>query len=830
MSIDPPKLSQAGACGLLHAVLDDLPCGLSVWDTSFSLLLWNAQFLTVYGLTPDDVDVGVSLRSVIERVVAVGNHPRQKTSELLRAYRRQMSSDDNCKMVSVDEQFSDDRIINVKRKRVPKLGWVVLHEDVTKKRKRQRSLETQRARLEAAVSNMAEGLCMFDKNSRLVISNDHYEKIYGLPPELVKPGTHHKDIVAYRMAHGMESSGGAEGFLERHQASLDTLTAGVELVRLANGRTIMIRHQPLKIGGWVATHHDLTEQKQRERDLEEQNVRFDAAINNMHHGLCMFNADKRLIVSNRLFAEMYRLPLELIKPGMSLDEVLDLRLEYGNEPVTGEDRYKRRRHEVLEDQRVQSDIIELRDGRVITIHHHPMKGGGWVATHQDITEQRRNQERIHHLARHDALTDLPNRVVFQERIEGEQAPIARGSGAAVLCIDLDKFKAVNDTLGHASGDQVLKAAAERLQACCRETDTVARLGGDEFAILQTAVKTPSDAAALARNVVARMAEPFDIEDHRFLVGASVGIAVAPIDGTDAATLLRNADLALYRAKSEGRGTFHFFEPGMDAALQRRRAIEAGLRRALSRNELKLAFQPLLNVQQGQICSVEALLRWHDPERGEIAPADFIPVAEETGLIVPIGEWVLQEACATAATWPEQIGVAVNLSPVQFKARGLVDQVKAALDASGLDPRRLELEITESVLLHTDMPTLDILHRLRELGIRICMDDFGTGYSSLSYLRSFPFEKIKIDRSFVRDSSSSDEANAIVKAVIKLGESLGITTTAEGVETQAQLELVREHGCTEAQGFLFGRPLPAEAIGELLTRSQPSTRSRHRLAS
>jgi diguanylate cyclase (GGDEF)-like protein len=440
-----------------------------------------------------------------------------------------------------------------------------------------------------------------------------------------------------------------------------------------------------------------------------------------------------------------------------------------------------------------------------------------VATHLDVTEQRRTEARIRHLARHDALTGLPNRILFLEHMELAQLRIQRGEHMAVLCIDLDHFKAVNDTLGHSCGDAVLVRVAERMRDCCRQADIVARLGGDEFAVVLGPLEKPEDAAIVAGHIIKAISDPFTVNEDLVQIGASVGIAVAPNDGTDTDTLMKNGDLALYRAKREGRGAYHFFEPGMDAALQARRAIEMGLRLALARGELELVFQPQISLQQHRVCGCEALLRWNHPERGRISPAEFIPVAEETGLIVPIGEWVLKEACKAAAGWPETMHVAVNLSAMQFRSRHLVQQVVSALAGAGLPASRLELEVTESLLLADTEATLETLHQLRTLGVRISMDDFGTGYSSLSYLRSFPFDKIKIDQSFVQNLSSEDGSRSIVKAVIGLGHSLGIATTAEGVETPAQLRLVREEGCTEVQGFLFSPPLSASSVTELFAR-------------
>ncbi len=797
---------------LLDAALDGIRSGLSIWTADFKLVFWNRPFLAIYNLKSGDVTEGAGLEDVATRIVAAGHHKDRTGSELYRLYRDGLSADAERGTVAIDEKLSDDRIINVKRTRLPGVGWVILHDDVTELRRREQAEAADAVRLQAAVANMAEGLSMFDAERRLVISNRQYAEIYGLPPQLVVPGTPHAEIVSYRLAHGMEPFEPGNDFQIRHEQLIREMKPASEIVQLKNGRIIRIAHQSLPIGGWVATHLDITEQKHREAQLTERFVQLDAAINNTPQGLCMFDQDRRLIVSNRLYATMYRIAPEEIQPGMKLEEIVALRLAHGNEPKVGSDGYLQRRIDLVVNNRDDGDVVQLKDGRVIAVMHHPMQGGGWVSTHQDITEQQRNQERIQYLARHDALTELANRTLLQEHIEALQPRIARGEHLAVLAIDLDHFKNVNDTLGHGAGDALLKQVAARLNHCCRETDLVARLGGDEFAILQVDIDQPNSGSTLARRIISAFAQPFDIQDHQFVIGASIGIAVAPLDGQDADTLMKCADLALYRSKAEGRNTFHFYESGMDAVHQRRRAIEAGLRRALGRNELILAFQPLINVAQHRVKGFEALLRWNSPEHGLVSPADFIPVAEDTGLIVQIGEWVLREACGVAATWPDEIEVSVNLSPVQFKNRGLVEQVEAALNDAGLPPSRLDLEITESVMLVDSKTTLATLHRLHDLGVKLSMDDFGTGYSSLSYLRSFPFDKIKIDRSFVRDSSNNADAKAIVKAMIGLGQSLGMATTAEGVETEAQLEFIRQHGCTEAQGYLFSKPMAAKDVG------------------
>ncbi|MFC3127291.1 EAL domain-containing protein [Pseudoroseomonas globiformis] len=461
-------------------------------------------------------------------------------------------------------------------------------------------------------------------------------------------------------------------------------------------------------------------------------------------------------------------------------------------------------------------------GLWLEVHAYPTAEGGLSIFFRDITEQRRAhqeqllvQQRLAHMARHDALTDLPNRTLFQERLDQALGDVAHGERVAVHCLDLDGLKAVNDTLGHPAGDELLREIARRLKQHVREADTVARLGGDEFAIVQAGPAGRADAALLGQRLLEALAEPMELAGQCIAVSASIGIALAPEHGSDADGLLKAADLALYRAKFDGRGMQRFYEAGMDQPLQARQALKMELRRALAQGELELAYQPLLDLRAARVAGFEALLRWRHPKRGLIPPAEFIPVAEETGLIVPIGEWVLHEACREAAGWPDGVGVAVNLSPLQFRKPGLVDAVGAALAASGLDASRLELEITESVLLHHSEGNLSQLHELRGLGVRIAMDDFGTGYSSLGYLRSFPFDKIKIDRSFTSDLPDGIQSLAIIQAVTALGRNLGIVTLAEGVETRQQLAILEAQGCDMAQGYLFGRPVSAQHVGRVL---------------
>jgi diguanylate cyclase (GGDEF)-like protein len=585
----------------------------------------------------------------------------------------------------------------------------------------------------------------------------------------------------------------------------------------------------------MATHEDITEReeirarlerqyelgKAQEEKLQLRNLQFDTAVNNMSQGLCFFDADHRLIVCNDLYIDMYDLPRDRVGPGTTLSEIVDMRFEAGSFPEMSREEYLRWRSSVAISAKPTESIIEMRNGKTFKIRHRPMPDLGWVATHEDITEQRQAEIKIEHMAHHDALTDLANRVLLSQRLEQALNRFGSDKIVAVHHLDLDQFKAVNDTFGHHSGDVLLKIVADRLRALVRETDTIARTGGDEFVIVQAAIDDPTDATSLAQRIIAEITAPYDLGDHQATIGTSIGIAVSPNDGSTPDKLLRNADLALYRAKGDGRGTFRFFEPAMDDQMQARRILEQDLRKALGCGEFELYYQPVVNLESNEISGFEALIRWNHPKSGLISPATFIPLAEEIGFIVPLGEWVIREACLTANRWPEHLHVAVNISAAQFRHPGLMQVIVSALATSGLQPARLELEITESVLLQDTDTTLALLHQLRSLGIRIAMDDFGTGYSSLTYLQCFPFDKIKIDRSFVKDITENVGSLNIVRAVAALASGLGMAATAEGVETKEQLERITQEGCTEMQGYFFSRPLPARDVERLfISRRKP----------
>jgi diguanylate cyclase (GGDEF)-like protein len=554
--------------------------------------------------------------------------------------------------------------------------------------------------------------------------------------------------------------------------------------------------------------------REREAALAHQ---FDTALNNMPHGLCMFRADGRLAVMNHRFSDMMGVPDDLVRQGGNAEAIVNAGVLAGS--ISAADG-KMILAEIANSQAhnvVTGDPDTARD-RSLSWTFQPMADGGAVMLLEDITERRHAEERITHLARFDELTTLPNRVSFRDEIERLlKKPRSGGELSALLFVDLDQFKQVNDTLGHPCGDQLLCAVAERLRDMLRPEDFVARFGGDEFVVFQRGIRSNDDAATLARRIVDQLSERYKIDNHLVEIGASVGIALtAP--GISADTLLKNADMALYRAKADGRGTFCFFRDELAQTVEARRILELDLRKALANEEFELFFQPLVNLKSGKISTCEALLRWNHPVRGTVSPVDIIPVAEDMGLIVDLGRWILRRACLECMKWPDGVSVAVNFSPQQFHQRDVLSEVRYALEVSGLPPHRLEIEITESSLLRNTQLTHDVLSQLHAIGVRISLDDFGTGYSSLSYLHNFPLQKVKIDRSFL-EGIDSDRPLTLLRGVARLSADLGMSVVVEGIETNEQLELISVDGTvTEAQGYLFSRPVPAVRIRQLLNAS------------
>jgi diguanylate cyclase (GGDEF)-like protein/PAS domain S-box-containing protein len=678
-----------------------------------------------------------------------------------------------------------------------------------------RRLAQEQQRLRTAINNMTQGLLLFDSSHRIVICNQRYIEMYGLSSDVVKPGCSLRDVIRHREQSG-SFCGDVDEYCSIISREIERGKVTQFVITTPAGRSIHIRSKPTANGGWVSTHEDVTEQAEAERILQESEKRFSGLFEHSPDGLMLCNNRGEIELANTEATKIF---------GYSSDELVGQSVEVlipkdaRERHIAHRDRYSQApTRRLMSEARV--DIRGLRkDGSTFSadISMSPIDAAGegmLCITVRDITERRRSEERIAYLAHYDALTDLPNRVLFREQIEQQLKRINRGNQFALLYIDIDEFKGINESLGHHVGDELLKAVASRLRGCVRETDFVARLGGDEFAIVQTAVEHPTDVTELVTRIYQAIREPCECLGHRISTDASIGIALAPGDSTDLDQLLKNADIAMYSAKADGRRTYRFFEPAMDACVKARRALERDLRQAIADGGFEIHYQPLVDLNSNEVTGCEALLRWRHPERGMVSPAEFVPVAEDTGLIVELGDWVLRTACAEAATWPDQVRLAVNVSPVQLKCPTLALKIASALAASGLPAHRLELEITEAVLIRDDETALAILHQLRAIGIRIALDDFGTGYSSLSYLKRFPFDKIKIDRCFVSDIAEIDGSSTIVQAVVNIAAARNMTTTAEGVETQQQKELLRALGCTQMQGYLFSAAKPGPEVRRL----------------
>jgi diguanylate cyclase (GGDEF)-like protein/PAS domain S-box-containing protein len=794
--------------------------GQGVWDadTAKNTVVYSPMWRIMRGFDPDEV-VDSSTEAWLERV-----HPDDR-QRILSTIADQNSGKIPRNAFEYRERHREGHYIWILSRGRP-IAWfpdgrpsrvVGTDTDITTLKEAEDGLRFANTLLTTQMETSPDAILVVDANARIVSFNQRFAMMWQVPTYALDAKDDGPVLAAV-----MSAQKDPEVFFERVRYLYEhPAEDGHDLLETKDGRFIdrfsgVLREANGTYLGRVWFFRDNTVPIVQAQQLELQNFRFAAALDNMAQGLCMFGRDTRLVVSNLRYAEMYGLAPESVTVGMTQKQVIEQRLAAGNQPTESSDTYVAWLLDVSMAGKPANYLVELLDGRAIRIRHQPLSDGSWVATHEDVTEQRRDHARIEHLARHDPLTDLPNRTFLNEHLANVTDRIRRGDTFGLICVDLDGFKGVNDLYGHATGDALLVEASRRLSEASGAAEMVARLGGDEFVIVRGLISSSAEFAELGDRLVKSFADPFEIDGHHILMGASVGIAIAPSDGLDGETLMKNADLAMYRAKQAGRGTYYFYEKGLDSAAKQRLSLETALRDALSRNEFRLVYQPLMNLADGRICSFEALLRWKHPEHGNIPPSEFIPIAEETGLIAGIGQWVLNEACREAARWPDDIGIAVNLSPVQFKHSGsLVQHVMAALATSKVRPNRLELEITESVLLAEDQLALPILQQLKQLGVRVAMDDFGTGYSSLSYLRRFPFDKIKIDQSFIRDLSTSEDSRAIVRAVIGLGRSLGMTTTAEGVETEAQLAMVNEEGCAEVQGYFISPPLPPSSVDEMI---------------
>jgi diguanylate cyclase (GGDEF)-like protein len=701
--------------------------------------------------------------------------------------------------------------------------------------------------LDSAIGSMADGFVMWDSDDRLVTCNQRFREIYDLSAEFIFPGARFEDIIRGGVQRGQYPNVTNDEAFVRDLVAWHRDNNGPLERELPGGRWVLITERRTPGGGTVGIRTDITNLKQtlsdlaaanaraqsamlsvqeqnaalRERDraLHIQNVLFDAALNNMSQGLLMTDRAQKLIVWNRRFVDLFGLDPHLLTNGQTLPEICAHIEANGRLPAPVVADMLLRQRGLADGRQSGSFLITGDQGFALSVSQRPIADGGWLATYEDVSERHRAEESVRFAAHHDALTQLPNRVLFRIRLDEMIGRLAgHDMGLALLYLDLDRFKHVNDTLGHPIGDALLVAAGRRLLGCLRSDSVVARLGGDEFAVAFLTRDLPASAEAVGERVIAELSAPYSLAGHTVVVGASVGIALAPGAGTDPDTLLKNADMALYQAKARGRGVCSLFEADMERQLLNRLGIEEDLTTAMERNEFEVLYQPLYDLKSERIAGFEALIRWHHPVRGTVSPVNFIQIAEETGLIRAIGGWVLRQACADAMKLPPDVKIAVNLSPAQFDHDDIVDVVADALARSGLPASRLELEITESTLLKNNDTTLALLLRLHAMGLRIALDDFGTGYSSLSYLRSFPFDKIKIDRSFVREMATRTDCAAIVSSIVTLANKLAITTTAEGIETISQLELIREAGCTEAQGYLFSQPRPLAEVLEFFAES------------
>jgi diguanylate cyclase (GGDEF)-like protein/PAS domain S-box-containing protein len=927
----------------LDMAVNNMSQGLCMFDANEEVVVFNRRFLEMHKLSPQVVKPGCSLRELIRHRKEVGlleADPEEYYRRIVGNIRAGMATTWLVKTV-------EGRFVQMVNQPMPGGGWVTTHEDVTERRQAEEQIREQKLQLDAALSDISQGLLMFDAESRLILWSRRYLEIYGLSPGDIKPGMTLRELHMLRRA-SRSVLVDPEPYLMELQVALAEGRSVTFTPELADGRIICIETHPMPDGRWVSTHEDITARKRSEKQLGEQKLQLDTALNNMSHGLNMFDSAGRLVLCNERYLRMYRLSSDVVKPGRTVRELVEARIDNGTFFSADPERYVEELLEAMKKREETSTTMELPDGRFIAVNSRPTPdGSGWVVTHEDITERRRTEmerdrsqalakivienvpstivvkdartfqyvlvnrageeyygipreamigktakdvfapdqaavigehdrqlletgqmqfhderpvttpdgkrriatttrmpirdshgltqylltmvdDRTHRkraeaeierLVHHDVLTGLPNRAAFTACIEATVETAAQdGQSFALMSLDFDRLKEVNDVYGHTTGDELLRQISKRLQEAVGGA-FLARLGGDEFVVIASDGEQPGAAEVLADRLLAVVSEELEIDGCAVRTAVSIGIAVFPVDGADAATLIGNADAALYRAKTAGGGAFRFFEADMDQRLREQRVLQQELRTAIQRSELTLHYQPQARID-GEIIGFEALLRWQHPQRGTIPPDVFIPLAEESGLIAQMGDWIIREACREAASWPKPLQIAINLSPVQFRHGDLPSLIHAVLLETGLSSQRLEFEITESVLIDDFSRAVSILRRLKALGARIAMDDFGTGYSSLSYLQSFPFDKIKIDQAFISNLENNKQSSTIVRAVIGLARGLEVPVLAEGVETEEQRAFLERESCDEIQGFLIGRPLPIADYAELTGQAVP----------
>jgi diguanylate cyclase (GGDEF)-like protein/PAS domain S-box-containing protein len=783
--------------------------GLVMFDASGRLVVCNDRYRQIYDLPADLTKQGCSVLELLNYRVKDGTF-KQSPEEYINNLFVKIAQG---KIVKQEVEIGDGRIIAVVNQPMTGGGWVATHEDVTEKVRAEKVNEKQKLQLDAALENMSQGLCMFDATQRLIVCNKRYAELYGLDYEQTKPGRTLREILEYRIARGTAPHDKESYIRDRINEVVANRPYQITN-KLGDGRFVSVVHQPMDGGGWVATHEDITVQKSAEQELNETKQFLNLIIENIPVAVVVKDAKTRkFVLVNRAFEAMLDLPQEdlLGRTVFDLYKANDAKLmdESDRECLDGSLAVRSNEYEVE---------TPMRGSRILTTNRIVIRDTQGdqkylVVVIDDVTDRRKSEQRIEFMAHHDALTGLVNRPAVVQKIEDAAArQRRRGEAFSVLLLDLDRFKQVNDTLGHPTGDALLREIAIRLKTLLRETDVLARLGGDEFVVIQSGERNQREAASvLSHRILDIVAQPFSLGASEVNIGASIGIALAPEHATNPDDLLKMADMALYRTKSGGRNGYSFYDTEMSEAANTRHEIESELRHAIQNNEFELHYQPIVNTKTRRICGAEALIRWRHPIKGMIAPDRFIPLAEETGLITQIGEWVLHTACTEAVTWPVDIKIAVNLSPVQFRKSNLPEIVMYALAQTGLSPERLELEITETALIESAAECLPVLQQFKNLGISVALDDFGTGYSSLGQLTMFPFDKIKIDKSFTQNMTKRPECAAIIAGTLTIAQGLGIVTTAEGVETADQYRLLRLAGVDSLQGYLFKRPGPASEI-------------------
>jgi diguanylate cyclase (GGDEF)-like protein/PAS domain S-box-containing protein len=927
--------------GCLDAALNNMTQGLCMFDANEQVVVFNRRFLEMYKLSPQVVKPGCTFSELLRHRKDVGLMQADPEDFYLQV----MSSIGQNKAEYWASKTTEGRYIQAFTQPLLGGGWITTHEDVTEQRCAEEQVREQKLQLDMALDNMSQGLLMFDAEARLMLCNRRYLEMYDLSAEDVRPGTPLERLLELRKSKGTFGRD-PQQYIAELKAALTEGKPITQVADLTDGRIIAVANRPMTGGRWVSAHEDITEQRRVEERLRGQKVQLDTALNNMKQGLNMFDASGRLVVCNERYLEMYRLLPDGVRPGSTVEDMVQARIAAGTFFDVDADQYTAELKQAMARCEPTETIMELTDGRVIAVISQPTSdGNGWVVWHEDITDRRRAEEerdrsqafattvienvpttivvkdakelryrlinrageqyfgiprgsmigkhaaevfpkdlaetiiendrellatgapqffdehpvttpggdrriitstrmpirdhqgqtqylltvvddrthrkraeaQIAHMAHHDALTGLPNRAASNICLDSMIETAAEEDlSFSLMCVDVDRFKEINDVYGYAAGDAVLRELAKRLQAAVGGA-FLARLDGDEFIIISTDGEQPAGAEALADRVLASVSHDFALDRLTMRPGISVGIAVFPVDGSDAATLFANANAALYRAKAEGRGSFRFFKADMDERLRERRVLQQELQSAIERHELSLHYQPQAQID-GVITGFEALVRWQHPQRGMIPPGTFIPLAEESGFIVSMGEWIMREACRQAASWSGPLSIAINLSPVQFRHGDLPTLVHSVLLETGLAPSRLEFEITEGVLIGDFTRAVSILRRLKALGVRIAMDDFGTGYSSLSYLQSFPFDKIKIDRAFISNLEQSPQSATIIRAVIGLARGLDLPVVAEGVETKEQLAFLAKEACDEIQGFLIGRPMPIDHYAQVTGQS------------